>query len=262
MEEKASPEWCDGLLQFWLTELGRDVLCEEQEMLQCLLARCFGLHGVQLGLTAETPLIYQAALPHVVVVDISCRSFSGKKNLVQLQSDPSQLALAANSVDMVLIHHGLDVAAQPKAWLREATRILRPGGSLVIVGFNPWSFWGVIRWLCFPWHKAVWLQNPLSVGRLSDWLGVLDFVLVEQRRGCFQMPGRHRLLRWVEPLLMWVMRKYFPGSGAVYGLLARKKTHAMTPWLRFSAQAANLLPGWSLEHPVMSAPVTKPHTKS
>ena len=54
-----------------------------------------------------------------------------------------ELPIATQSIDLVLLPHVLEFAEEPHAVLREVDRVMMPEGRLVIVGFNPWSLWGM-----------------------------------------------------------------------------------------------------------------------
>jgi ubiquinone/menaquinone biosynthesis C-methylase UbiE len=57
---------------------------------------------------------------------------------VQLRhGDMYHLALPAQSMDLVVVHQVLHFADDPVAVLREITRVLRPGGRLLLVDFAP-----------------------------------------------------------------------------------------------------------------------------
>lgn len=78
------------------------------------------------------------------------------------------LPFAAGAFDGVLLHHALEAAPDARAALREAARVLRVGGRLVVVGFNPLSFWLAAKPL--PAFRAL---KSVSVPRLRDWLALL-----------------------------------------------------------------------------------------
>ena len=56
------------------------------------------------------------------------------------------LPFPSNSIDGLVLHHVLELGADPRAVLREVQRGLQPGGRVIICGFNSLSFWGVLRW--------------------------------------------------------------------------------------------------------------------
>ena len=78
------------------------------------------------------------------------------------------LPFAAGAVDGVLLHHALEAAPDARAALREAARVLRVGGLLMVVGFNPLSPWLFAKPL--PAFRAL---KTVSAPRLRDWLALL-----------------------------------------------------------------------------------------
>jgi ArsR family transcriptional regulator len=62
---------------------------------------------------------------------------SGRNNVEVRQADMYALPFPSVSVDIVTIHQVLHYAEDPAAVLREAARVLRPGGTLLVVDFAP-----------------------------------------------------------------------------------------------------------------------------
>ena len=83
-------------------------------------------------------------------------------------ADPMELPLSSGSLDGVVLHHVLDCAADPRAVVREATRVLRPGGRLLVAGFNPFSLWALARL-----RPALRGFGSVGTWRLCEWLAVL-----------------------------------------------------------------------------------------
>lgn len=52
------------------------------------------------------------------------------------------LPFPSNSIDGIVLHHVLELGADPRAVLREVQRALQPGGRVIICGFNSLSLWG------------------------------------------------------------------------------------------------------------------------
>lgn len=136
-------------------------------------------------------------------------------------ADTAELPFAGASIDGVVLHHALDVAADRRGTLREAARILKPGGRLVVVGFNPLSLWMLSKPL--PAFRDL---RPLSVPRLSEWLTVLGMtrdartVYLNYRSA---LPVSLAGDRW-QAASAWVNRLQPPLGGA-YVLAATKRGH-------------------------------------
>ncbi len=231
---------------FWSTRPGALLLQDECSALEPVLARCFGLHGVLIAPSTDDFLLESCSLPHCFVVDAHQREHNADRLLI---ADPSRLALASESVDLVFLHHSLDFADRPQAWVREAVRVLRPGGSLILVGFNPRGLWGILRWLTPPWKHEGWMRMPLSLPRLNDWLGLLDMRVTEKKTLHYRLPFLGRTQRLVEPVLRWLMERYLPGFGAVYLVMARKQMRLLTPWAPGHMGVQRFSPAWFARHP-------------
>ena len=117
---------------------------------------------------------------------------------VDVICDLGALPLAPRCVDAILLAHSLESAASAHRLLREVDKALSQRGQLLILGFNPLSWWGL--------RQRLWPQRPalppqrrfLSRGRLHDWLRLLDYEVISIER--FWLPGPARL-KWLQSLL-------------------------------------------------------------
>ncbi|MBI1868346.1 MAG: metalloregulator ArsR/SmtB family transcription factor [Methylocystis sp.] len=64
---------------------------------------------------------------------------TGRRNVVLRQGDIYALPIERNSCDLVIVHQVLHYLDDPGRALREAARVLSPGGRLVVVDFAPHS---------------------------------------------------------------------------------------------------------------------------
>lgn len=154
----------------WLNTLtGRNLLREEVRQVRRALDNVFGDQFLQIGAWGEVGLFRRLARTRRAAV-----ATEGPTTGADLVCAPDALALVPDSIDAVLLPHTLERASDPHSVLREVDRVLRPDGNLVVLGFNPWGWWGLRHALSrsgFPGGT----QRLISDGRLHDWLRLLDF---------------------------------------------------------------------------------------
>lgn len=198
------------------------MLQEQRLLLDDILVRSVGYHALQCSVGGTEPLLESCRIRR--------RHYLGRPGDAgaTLYADPASLPLANHSLDLVLLHHSLDFEANPHEVLREATRILIPGGLLVVVGFNPFSLWGITRLLRLTTGLAPWLARFLPAQRVHDWLCVLGLELEGYESAHYDLPlgtaGRRRTA--------WLARlgaRLWPRRGAFYILVARKRAAMIRP---------------------------------
>ncbi|HET20231.1 MAG TPA: SAM-dependent methyltransferase, partial [Chromatiales bacterium] len=136
------------------------------------------------------------------------------------------LPLAAESVDLVLMHHVLEYALDPHQVLREADRVLLPEGHLLLMTFNPVGPWG-LRGLIQAGRRAPWYGHRLGRKRLHDWLGLLGYDVQAEAwagHGCLRHFNRTGASQ-VEQL----GARFLPRLGMTHLLLARKRVSMPAP---------------------------------
>ena len=181
-------------------------------------------HGDAMLWLGATPLLLDTVSRCMVRLAIHARRRPcgrGAGDVRVVAGDAGELPLAAASVDGIVLHHVLESVADPRRVLREATRVLRPGGRLLVAGFNPLSLWAVAK----P-HRALRGLKPVSALRLYDWLAVLGFeraartVYVNYRAALpFAFGGE----RW-RRASSWLNKRQ-PPIGGVYLVVATKVGH-------------------------------------
>jgi SAM-dependent methyltransferase len=149
-----------------------------------------------------------------------------------VEINASALPFESDSMDLIVLPFMLEVHPDPHQVLREAYRVLRPEGQLIILGFNPLSLWGVRNYLSrlatpdrtnFPWPG-----NYLSVLRLKDWLKLLDFEVARGHFGCYAPPcnrdSTYTHFNWLE----LAGNRWWAFAGACYAVTAIKRIPGMT----------------------------------
>lgn len=224
----------DMLGRWFVSPQGTAVLEAERALLQGVLARLFGYHVLQLGCSVEHSLIEPSPAGHKIIFAPAYQPGRGLP-----VADIEELPLPAESMDGVLIHHGLDFTADCHRLLREATRVLRPGGRMLIIGFNPLSLWGL--WRLFKRRGQVpWRGRFIARQRLTDWCRLLD-LQVERSAAPWENLSRLR------------SRPHSP-LGAVYLLNCVKQTAPITPIMPRWLPTLHRTPAIPAAEAVQSAP--------
>jgi SAM-dependent methyltransferase len=147
---------------------------------------------------------------------------SGASNL-SCVAEEDELPFADLSFDRVLLVHGLEMAENARRLLREAWRVLKDDGRLLIVVPNRSGMWAY--WEGTPFGHGL----PYSAGQLGRLLAAGMF-RVERREACLWVPpSRMRLLLRSAPLFEKAGREMVPGLAGVMVTEAVKDVYAAMP---------------------------------
>ena len=242
------------LSEFLCSPAGRYVLDWEQAQLDAAVSDIFGYHALQLGLPEvdalrenRMPLRFCAADRQLMVQAGDGASDSGGRR-VAIINRYEELPFATHSIDLVVMPHILEFAADPHQVLREVERVLVPEGHVVITGFNPASLWG-LRQYCTRLGAAPFLPREgsfIALPRVKDWLKLLSFEFARGRFGCYAPSVRTAawLKRW--RFMEKAGDRWWPVFGAVYLLTAVKRVRGMrlvgATWKNNEERARRLAP--------------------
>jgi SAM-dependent methyltransferase len=239
-----------GALEQWFASpQGAYVLAWETAQLDRIVADIFGYFAVQIGLPGVDFLRANRA---------TSRFRAALYGECAVVADAHEMPFASESLDLLLLPHLLEFSDEPHQILREAERVLRPEGELIVTGFNPVSLWGV-RKLFGRARRAPWNAEFVSVLRVKDWMKLLNFDMRGGRFGCYKPPFESE--KWLTrfDFLDRVGEHWWPVAGAVYVMQAKKRVAGMrviTPaWRRQAKPAGALSPASSkLTHSTASGP--------
>ena len=270
-----------GLQEWFQSPHGRYLLDWERAQLDRVVADIFGFHALQLGLPALNAL--QAnRMPHRWLASSTDSGYADKLArakdplhgttsllagqrapvagaAVQLVCDFAALPFPANSLDLVVLPHTLELDADPHTTLREVERVLVPEGRVVICGVNPASLWGLRQRRAHLYRRfgfgELFLPRQgdfIGYWRLRDWLRLLSFEVESGRFGCYRPAVMSE--KWLDRY-QWMDRagaRWWPIFGAVYFLVAVKRVRGMRligpPWKTAPARNTAQVPVANRSH--------------
>ena len=238
-----------GLTDWLKTPPGAYLLDWQRAQFDEAVSDIFGYHALQLGLP-ELDTLRANRMPHrwlaghelQPVISQPGDLASHATASVRLSSRPRAALLAhsgalpfpANSLDLVVLPHTLELGEDPHATLREVERVLVPEGRVVISGLNPASLWGMRQTRAHFYRRLglgdLFLPQAgefIGYWRLRDWLRLLSFEVESGRFGCYRPALTSE--KWLSRF-EWMDRaggRWWPIFGAVYFLVAVKKVRGV-----------------------------------
>jgi len=224
-----------GLSNWLETPLGLHLLKRELAYFDGEVADVFGFNALQFGLP-EHDFLRMSRIP--------MRAAIGHEGPVRMRADLCELPVATGEIDLVVLPHTLEFSHNPHQLLREASRVLRPEGRLVLCGFNPWSLWGAARTLRTRSGEYPWCGQFVSLPRIKDWFALLGFEIAGGRMTAYTPPCRGE--KWLERLrfMEHAGDRWWPFAGGVYFLHAVKRVSGVrliTPKWRMSTAKKKVL---------------------
>ncbi len=208
----------------WLdTPLGRSLAEAERGVVGEALSTVFGFQCLQVG-TWGAPDQFLSASKTLRSLLVAATPGPG----VSLVSTPGQLAIATDSVDSILLPHTLEIDPEPHQTLREVQRVLVGDGHVMVLGFNPYGFWGARR-LIGRGRFPPGLARIISERRLRDWLTLLGLEVVGFRRYAYPLPINNESVLTRMARMETLGPRYFKRLSGAYMLLARKRVYTITP---------------------------------
>lgn len=194
-------------------------LSQIQTHLDEWLPKFFGYHLLKLGGLSCELQSQDCNIQHQVSIDKfnEFRTLEAEMNFLPFQDKAFDVCLFANQLEHI---------QDPHRQLREIDRVLIDDGYLVISGMNPSSLMGLGQY--FPWRKdrLPWSGRLFSPWRVRDWLGVLNYEIVDfSCFGLLPVTKQRIYSAWCEHLLGDLM----PVFGSLYFIVARKRAYPLNP---------------------------------
>ena len=226
-------EWYDS------TSLGKTLRDSESSYLLNSLNHTYYQRILQVGrLGIETTYITEEFIRNFCLIVDGGETADQSENTVFAKID--EWPIASESVDTVILPHLIEFEAEPHSILSEAERVLKPEGRLFILGFNPWSLHGLLRFV--QPASPSWHQHLVRSSQVMEWLNLLKFE-TELNAG-FGLPTTHVFL---EPQKTW--QKSIAFLTPVYAIKAIKRTWTLIPMKKSWVRVPGLVPGQAMTPP-------------
>jgi len=202
----------------------------EARLLDEALEDCFGWEALQVGAWGGDRHMLRAVRTRSRTLVASRATLRPEAGLItpsftaDVECRLTQLPIVSDSVDAVILPHTLEFETDPYALLREVDRVLTGEGKLLILGFSPWSPWG-LRAKASRSGFPPGLRRLISERRLRDWLKLLGYDVLEQRKYLHELPWGEP----IEPSYRMQRGMFYLLPGGAYLLKAKKRLHTLTP---------------------------------
>ena len=218
-------EYISGLAAWQTGVLGRAVVAAEAQLLAEVCDDVFGLELLQIGTWGRDRELLSASRVRRQTL-IAAASPTGQGP--DIVASAAGLPIASGTIDAVVLPHCLEIEPDPGAVLREAERVLLGEGQLIVLGFRPWSLWG-LRSAASRTGYPPGLGRLLSETRLRDWLALLGFEVTVARHYLYVAPSEPSGDPHQSALSMLRRGLFNPLPAGGYLLKARKRVYAPTP---------------------------------
>ncbi len=167
----------------WQTAFGQQTLAIEHKIFGQILRRLQGDSVLWVGDHSASAQLLQNCMVRNPI-HLSSTSTPHQDSINTIQASLESLPFKSNSLQGVVLHHALEDVADPRVALREVSRVVEPGGRVILAGYNPWSLVGLRR----AYAKVAQVVAPDILGsrrllnplRLFDWLTLLGLELDQQ----------------------------------------------------------------------------------
>ena len=233
----------DSGIEHWFNSpAGQHLLDTEKDVVAELLSSVFGYYLVQLegincfsAVLAGSPVRHHFIMQNNVFINTS------------IMADSHLLPLATDSIDLIFMPHTLDFSLDYHQVLREVDRVLIADGKLILIGFNPWSSWGLWRY-GYNKKNSPWNAHFVPSARVKDWLRLLGFRIDSCQYRAWMPPlGINRLRPLCDSVDQWLQKKQWLGGG-IYIIEATRQISRLTP----------IMPKWKQRSSILGSPIAEP----
>ena len=179
-------------------DFGRYLLRQEQLLLQRKFAQLPGYRLMHLGLSPTKQTLTGFDQLHSFHLAPGLAAASGAAAI----SNYADLPLPSEVVDVAILQHAVEYSASPKAVLAEMSRVVAPGGHMLLFLYNPYGPMGLLKFpMQLTTERPQYCFHNLRKGRVVDWLSLLNFQVLEIDHGAYNLPLQRP--QWLQQDSRW-----------------------------------------------------------
>ncbi len=102
----------------------------------------------------------------------------GSDNSLRVQGRAFSLPFQSETIDLAILPHILEFDHRRFETAREIARVLKPGGEVIIINFNPYSPSVRYQFILDRQWTHSWRSHFIRCNRIVDWLNVMNFEIL------------------------------------------------------------------------------------
>jgi SAM-dependent methyltransferase len=203
-------------MNWFKSKTAKNIITQEKIIVDKIVEDKFGYFALQLGGPFNDFLESSRITKHLFNCGI----------LKNICFDNSSIPFAEESIDLIICPHFIEQGYN-KAIFDEFFRIIIPGGHLIIISFNPYSFAGLKNFFSFS-MQFPWNSKFVSMSVIQKQLKESGFSISEAKIINYQ-PILSDDNYFFNSNLESIGNRWLPLFGNVFFIVAQKKVVSLTP---------------------------------
>lgn len=222
-----------ALASWYKTQEGARVVALEQLLLARIVDHFRPYRCLEF---AQVPLIDSNLIVQKINVSMHFNKRIAQKSTC-VAGDPGCLPFVSEYFDLIVCCHVHEMGQAHGKIIAEFSRVLSPGGMIVLIGVNPYGIWRALH------ASAIksWWKHPIAPSKILELADMCALAEVYTDYSGFFQVGGTADKGW-EKQFSTVMGNYAPGLSALYKLVLRKNIGAASGLIDTSAMQA-AIPG-------------------
>jgi|TARA_B110000014_G_scaffold262066_1_gene255220 hypothetical protein len=203
-------------MNWFKSNTGKNIITEEKLLIDKFIEDKFGYYALQLGGPFKNFLDDSRITKHLFTEGPS-------KNIC---FDASFIPIAEESIDLIICPHYIE-RDDHKTIFDEFFRTIIPGGHLILVSFNPYSFAGIRNFFSFS-MQFPWNAKFLSMSSIQEKIKDSGFSIEEAKISNYQPIFSDENYSFSNSFES-IGSRWLPLFGNLYFIVAQKKVISLTP---------------------------------